>query len=381
MNTDQLGNIVRATLEAIEKSNVIKSLNEFNIAFTNLTEQSTDVHQQEFRDKLNVLRAALKSKEFSQFPNTWRTSLEELGLFSLIGDQLQQRIDQVIENNQLTPVVARDEIKSFTNDLAQYREQFTKIREAFDYLKLGESKPDPGEGVLSVLMPRDHYESELARFAEEIQNLSEMAGWLSELATGITDIPKVKELSTTDPWILVAMALPTVYLFLQIVEKLQNIRINTYNMQRLKAQAKEYGAGPSIEGAIQSEVNKIVKDKLEEVHKWLFSTYKKVPKGRINELRPPMKKKLEWLARCLDHDYQIDGDAGGLSEEIDVSEEEKQLYTDLSEQIKELSVRINYDLDAPNEPVLMLAKPQHDKNPKENATQPKADKGETGSKS
>lgn len=380
MNTDQLGEIVRATLDALENSGTLKSLNEFNVAFNNLTEQSTDPHQLQFNDKRKELQAALQSEEFRQFPNTWRTALEELGLFDLIGDQLQQTIDDLIENNQLTPVIARDEIRRLTADLANYRTEFTKIREAFDYLKFGETKTDPGEGVLSVLMPRNHYESDLALFAEEIKALSVMAGLLSELVTGRTDSPKVKELSTTEPWILLSMLLGTVLAFLQIVEKMQNIRINSYNMKRLKAQAQEYGAGPGVEGAIQTEVDKIVKKQLAEILEWLFNTYTKAPKGRINEIRTPMEKKLAWLADCLDHGYQIDGDAGELDAESDLPEGEKQQYSVAAGQIKEISVRIKY-LETPNEPVLALAKPERDKKSKASSTRPKSDKSGAESKS
>ena len=85
----------------------------------------------------------------------------------------------------------------------------------FDYLGLGVAEPHPGEGVLSVLMPRKHYQGELAQFAEEIETLSDMAGWLSELVTGKTDIPKVKDLSTTEPWMLVSLVAGTVFAFLK----------------------------------------------------------------------------------------------------------------------------------------------------------------------
>lgn len=104
MNADQLGLIVSATLEAMEKSGVINKLNEFNTAFNNLISESNEPHQMQFNDKRNELRTALESEDFRQFPNTWRTALEELGLYELIGSQLKESIENIIENNQLIPV-------------------------------------------------------------------------------------------------------------------------------------------------------------------------------------------------------------------------------------------------------------------------------------
>lgn len=250
MNVDQLGLIVRATLEAIDESGVAKKLNEFLRAFNNLISESSETHQQQFNDKRSELRTALESERFRQFPNTWRTALEELGLYELIGPQLKQRIDYLIDNNQLTPVIARDEIKLLAGKLAKYQAEFRKIHEAFDYLGLGVGKPDPGEGVLSVLMPREYYQSELARFAEEIKNLSEMTGWLSEIVTGKAEMPKVKELSTTEPWMLISLVPGTVFVFLAIVDKIQNIRINTHNLKQLKSQAEQLDTSPAVRRAI-----------------------------------------------------------------------------------------------------------------------------------
>ena len=289
--------------------------------------------------------------------------MEELGLYELLGGQLQQRIKYLIDNNQLTPVVARDEIKRLTDKLAKYEAEFRKLDEAFDYLGLGVAEPHPGEGVLSVLMPRKHYQGELAQFAEEIESLSDMAGWLSELVTGKTDIPKVKDLSTTEPWMLVSLVAGTVFAFLKIVEKMQNIRINTYKLKQFKTQAEQLGTSQAVKSAIQDNVNEIVDKRLKEIHEWLFKTYNKADALRLNELRSPMEKKLVWLADCLDHGYQIDGDAGELDEESDLSEPKKKQYSTTVKRIKEISLKIRY-LETPSEPVLMLTKPKREKKQK-----------------
>lgn len=368
-----------ATLEAIEKSDVTNKLNEFNNAFNNLISDSNEPHQQQFNDKRNALRVALKSENFRGFPNTWRTALEELGLYELIGAQLQQRIKHLIDNNQLTPVVARDEIKRLTDKLAEYQAQFRKIDEAFGYLGLGLAKPHPGEGVLSVLMPRKHYQSELAQFAEEIESLSEMAGWLSELVTGRTEMPKVKELSTTEPWMLISLGLGTVFAFLKIVEKMQNIRINTYKLKQFRVQAEQLDTSPAVKSAIQDNVNEIVDKCLKEIYEWLFSTYKKAGSSRLNELRSPMEKKLAWFANCLDHGYQIDGDAGELEEESDLSGAKKKQYSATVKRIKDISLTIKY-LETPSEPVLMLATPKRRTKQETKSTQIKSDKKATAMK-
>ena len=61
---------------------------------------------------------------------------------------------------------------------------------------------------------------------------------------------------------LISLFVGTVFVFLQIVEKMQNIRVSTYKLKQLKAQAEQLDASPAVKSAIQDDVNKIVEKRL-----------------------------------------------------------------------------------------------------------------------
>lgn len=374
MNADQLGHIVEATLNALGKTSLLEKLTEFNSAFNNLINQSNEQHQKQFNEKRNELHTAIESEAFTNFPNTWRMPLEELGIYSLIGLRLREHINKIIDSNQLTPVLARDDIVNITERLTKYQTEFQKIREAFQFLDLKSKQPPPGEGVLSTLMPRRVYnDGDLKQFANEIEQFNNLIMWLSELVTGKTTTPKIKELATTEPWLLISAPVGVVLAILQIVEKIQNIRINSYKLGELRSHAESINAGQEITLPIATKIQNTVREQLDELLNWIFATYTSISKERINELKAGIGNKLEWLANRLDNGYQVDGDATEKMNDDAASDEEQKKYLQRVDQIKKISIKIKY-VEAPVTSVLML------KSPNENNQNTKTSEDDTAEK-
>src|SRR5262249_13705554 len=141
-------------------------------------------HQTQVADFLKQLTDALRAAPSNQFPPTWKQALEELGVVDLFGSALAERIEAIFSRNQITTVLAREEVNDIAERLTAFQESINQIRSAFSKLGVGAEELEPNTAELGVLIPRDFVDNTLEQFAEELEELDGIFAVFAEVATG-----------------------------------------------------------------------------------------------------------------------------------------------------------------------------------------------------
>ena len=357
MNAERLSLILKATREDMDSTEVISRLTALVNALNTLINEPNEQNQQQVTQHRKDLYDAIEASKFMQFPRTWRSALEELGIYDFLGVELKKSIEEAFERSQITVVEARDKIQEINSQLAEYHAAFTKIIEGFDFLELEEVRPTAGEAELSILIPSDAFDNELKRFAEEIRVFDRMVKFFAEMTTGSREPPEIKQLSTTDPFILIALGTSSLLAILKVVEKFLDVVTKTYGLRQIKAMAEKEEVDLKIQKSLDKEVQKKIEEGVIDIQKWLFKEYQP-PKPRAQELETEAKTVLQDMATRIDQGYQIDGDAGEIEpEEGEEEQPDDKRAAQISRvrEIKEIGGRIRY-AELPSEPVLKLPK-------------------------
>lgn len=360
MNAERLGLIITAIKEDMQKTDIVTKLKALLDALTNYISGPNEQLQVQITNTRIELSKTIKQSEFSNFPRTWRNTLEELGIYTLLGEGLGQTIDEIFKRNQITPDVAKNEIEEIYEFLTGYTDAFEQVLEGYSFLDIEEKRLDEGEAELSILMPTGAFDNELKRFAAEIKFFDQAIKFFSEVKTGSRETPNFKQLSSSDPTLLVQIGVLTLPGVLWVVNQILVLMTKTEGLRKVKHEAEKAGAETRITKMIEDQIKRDIDAGLVGVNDTLIKQYAGT-KGRKEELSNEGKKVLQGLATRLDNGYQIDGDVGEAEpEKLEEGQEPSKEHAKklkLVREVKELAQQIRY-ADIPDEPVLHLPKPK-----------------------
>lgn len=357
MNIDQLSAIAAQFQEDVHRSNFPSMLNNLISAFNNLLQASNEAHQNQFNNARVQLNNSIRNAKPFIFPKTWRRNLDELGLGVFSGDNLLEYINDTIDKNVLTPVVARDQLQGLLVEINGISEAFSSILFGFERFEIEPAALAPGEAELSVLIPRRAIDNSLASFSKEVANFERSISIVSELVTGTIEPPKLKRLSNIDPWILAAVATPVVLGYLKIISTIQEIIQNSYKLREVKANAEAAGIHVDILKQMESQVKQQVSSDLGELTNELMKQFPGSKAREAAEFRNYVESTLEGLATRLDHKYQYDGDAGAWPEDEEQADSQASKHRQMAEEVRQVAEGVRY-VELPPEPILGLPSPK-----------------------
>ena len=367
MNANRLGLIVTALISDIDNTNLITRLNSLTESLSNQINEQNEEHEVQVSKSKTELREAILSSEFMRFPNTWRPTIEELGIDEYMGSNLIETVDEIFLRTTITRVDARDELVEISEQLSLYHSAFTRIVAGFDFLKIAETRLRVGEAELSILMPRDAFSNELGRFAKEVVDFDRAVKFFSELSTGSRATLELGQLSTTSPLVSISVGISICLGVLTVSEKILDVIEKTYKLREAKASAERAEAGAEILSKFDEKIEEIINGHLVSIEQSLFEQYS-VDEGRKHELEIEGKGVIKYMATRLDNGYQIDGDAHEEppleTEEGQEPDEARQHKLEEYNKVKEISKKLRYK-SIPATPVLQLPTPEEDNNPNE----------------
>jgi hypothetical protein len=364
MNAERLGLIIKAVREDMAKISVVDKIQSVITALSNHISAPNEEHQKQISAARKDLANALRQSEFSKFPRTWRNTLEELGIYHLLGDQLSEVTDEIFQRNQITQDVARDEIQEIHQTLTQYDTAFDHILKGFTFLEIESEGPGEGEAELSIQMPTNAFDNELKMFAAEIKFFDHAIRFFSEVGTGSRETPRIKQLSSSEPTLLVSTGVAGLGVLLWAARQILDLMTKTEALRNAKHVADKAGAEARITNMIEKQIRTEIEAGLVGVTDSLIKDYTGA-KPRRAELKTEGEKILKGLATRLDNGYQLEGDVGEMEQEqlADGQEPDKERAekVKLIKDVKQLAYDVRYS-DVPNKPVLHLPKPGEEEN-------------------
>jgi hypothetical protein len=209
MNAERLHAIANVIRDDLQTTNAISLLQQLSSALQKqINSPQEPTHQTQVAEYLNKLTGALEDAPSNQFPPTWKQALEDLGGAELFGSVLAARIREVFSRNQITAVVAREEIDEITKRLEAFQEAINQIRSGFSKLRIGAEELDPASAELGVLIPREFVDNELDEFPDELDELHGIFSVFSEVATGSRPGFPIRSISSSDLSVFLGVSIP-----------------------------------------------------------------------------------------------------------------------------------------------------------------------------
>ena len=267
----------------------------------------------QFMRQFNALRSNLESKSDGIFPSGFAAGskkfLEEAGIRPYLSDQLRSNIRAILNENSLTPMLAREQISGLQSEIGRTRSAVETILQGFVYLRIDHESPVAQECEASFLFPADFIGGRLDKFAAEVKEVDRTLGNLSEMATGDRKSGcKIHSVASSDFLIhVVISALSTARLFAKFIsevigiyDKLQKAKQWTRQTER----NKHFG-----EKAIAEMKKDIERIKSEEVERVVSVLIKDVnpdnSKGRSNELKIEMRRSINLQLHKMDNGVEV----------------------------------------------------------------------------
>lgn len=283
-----------------------------------------------------------------------------------MGGALSETIAEIFARNRITSDRARTEIQAIHDSLEQFDAAAAHILEGFDFFKIETVPPAEGEAELSIMMPTAAFEGRLKRFAAEIEFFDQAIGFFSELTTGNREVPRIKQLSSSDPTLLVKLGMPSLYLVLWATKEILNLINKTADLRNARSIAEKAGAEDRITKMMEVQIQDEIEKGLSSVTDTMIERYTEVG-PRQADLKTEGEKVLSDLATRLDNGYQLEGDVGEVEDRIlEDGQEPDNERAELAEnagKVQELAHEIRYSI-VPDQPVLQLSnlEPEDKKN-------------------
>lgn len=350
MNVEKLNSLAydiveeNKTLQYVAKfQNVIDTLQ--NV----ITQPQQPQHQTNLSDQLTALKEALAKSLVNDLSPAWYQVLVELEVDDILGNNLYQRIEKILSQNQIIPTKAKQELDTYFSKLDTKMTGFTNVVTGLETLEIGYDELDEGECEIGVLIPRDYIKNDLGKFGEEIKELTFIFNNYSELITGKKESFQIRNLSTSDPLITVA----TITAIAAGVAKTVGWLIDNYKklleIKKLKAELKKQGLSEENLQGISDHSNGFMEKAIEEIIAKIAKEYNgNGDKNRKNELLNGVRISLNKIANRIDRGFNFE-----VRIEPIKSEEEDKKETKEIKEIKAASKNLQF-MKLSGQPILRL---------------------------
>src|SRR5690606_38480755 len=113
MNVEHLHAVAVALREELDETGAVATVRQLRDALQRqITEPQNAAHQQQVSEIYERLRLDLTAAPSSSYSPSWQQTLEDLGVWELIGTRLRDRIVYAFQQNQVTPSIAFDQLET-----------------------------------------------------------------------------------------------------------------------------------------------------------------------------------------------------------------------------------------------------------------------------
>jgi hypothetical protein len=309
LNVERLHAIALELKADLEETQVLSVLEQLAAALQASVQQPAEPsHAQQVGTYRQSLNERLDASRTNDFSDSWRLSLEELGIWDLFGDRLRDQIEEIFRRNEITTSIAAAEIAAINLRLKEAAEAIEKLLVGLEGFNIGSEELALGDFEIGFLIPRGAVDNELKQLGEEFEELGEILGPFSELATGTRPDLEVRSIASSGfqifllaaPGLALTMA-KVIESLLSSYERIRNIRAKATSLEEEDAVPEEVIAG------LRKHANERIEIDIDALTNELVGqAVARLPEGRPFELQIAVKRSLRKLAKRIDEGYSIE---------------------------------------------------------------------------
>jgi hypothetical protein len=307
MNVERLHSVVQRIIDELQELNTRDHVQRLSNGLQTVVSNPADTGaQQLLADARTELQRTLPNAPSNNWPPTDRQILEEIGIAEVVGQELLDRIEEVLVRNQMTPSVAYNEIEPIRVRLDEVGEHLATLVANLDFFRIGRDDV-VDEYEIGIAIPRREVgNGSLPELAEEFAEWQKILAPFEELAgVGVADF-RIRAISSTDFGLFLA-AIPTVTFFItKAVNEVLDAYRKLLEIKRMRSEMAAAVPEDRLTG-IDDYANVLMATELIRAATELVANSEALDnEGRRNELDVAVRVSLNKMANRIDAGYSID---------------------------------------------------------------------------
>lgn len=199
MNTSRLREILDLLRESEEYYKIQEILSQLNAAISNIVNSPQDTQQQtDYSNALMHLRENMQDM-ISDFEPAQLELIEEIGADRFFTVDLPGQISEIVQENPITPAVARDYVTDLMNKRQAYLSDLDVLCEKLEQLGIEATDIEAGTSEIGFIIPRQLFANQFEQLLKQLNVINNILRKFSETATGAVEDIEVKQISSSDP--------------------------------------------------------------------------------------------------------------------------------------------------------------------------------------
>ena len=150
MNAERL-HVVALTLRSeLREHRLIDTLRTLVTAYQQIGQSSNASTQQNLVSARENFYEHVTDTASDAFAPAWRQVLSEIDGEELFGSHLKARVEKIIADNVMTPIVAHQQLQEILSALEKFEDALKQLTTAFSYFHIGSEQLAPGEAEIAL---------------------------------------------------------------------------------------------------------------------------------------------------------------------------------------------------------------------------------------
>lgn len=307
MNAERLYLICKEIQEELNGSNLVRHFQVVIQSLKEVVKKPDPNHQNNLSGNLKQLYETLSSSKSDSYSPLWKQTLDEIGGTDLLGNNLETKIRNILERNQITPAAALQELEPIFKSVQKFLAAIDSTTNGLENLNIGSEKLKPGECELGVFIPRKAVQYRLNDFSKELQDLNFIYSNFSEVISDERDNFEIKAISSTDMTVYLAVPPPLAACVAHATEKIIAMYKALLEIGKLKSELKKQGIKEEAMQGITDHANSEMKKGIDKLTNEIIEEYYGgKEKSRKNELKNSVKISLNKIANRIDKGFNFE---------------------------------------------------------------------------
>ncbi len=306
MNTEKLIEIVNALKDDFNRTEIKATFGAFVNALQAYVNQMNQNTQNVLSTQTQNLYNVLDKSKIDDFSPGWKQFMIEIDADEIFGSTLKNRIAEILGKNQITATLALEEIRPIFQRVFEIADAVSQLDAGFQNLRMESYALQKDECEFGLVMPRKAIDNNLKEFEKECKDLDFVIGTFNELVTGSRPEIKIREISSSD-FILYLALVPTVGAAIaKSIDWLLAKYKELLEIKKMKLELQKAGVPSDNLKGIEAHANQMIEAEVKNiVHKLLSESHTK-DKGRKHELGTGLTKSLNMIANRIDRGFNFE---------------------------------------------------------------------------
>jgi hypothetical protein len=305
VNAERLKGILEFLLKIDSQHGIQSKINTLLEAINQLSSNPTNqTVQQSSAAALAVLEASVASMLASVSPAQQR-AIVEIKAFPFFSQDMVSEISHAFAKNGMTPAVVQQQVQTLHQGRENYLNTLRTAVQALKTVGVETEALQPGQAEIGFMLPRELFHNELDGFQRELRTLNSIIRTFYEV-TNVTPGPiEVRQIFTSDPIIFLGIDITVMAHVGHAVKWCVDTLKATMEIKKIIDMARaakfEQPVVQVLEDQIQQQIEKCVKDKVDEILKDYNG-----PEPRKRELENPLTTSLEQILQRVERGMTVE---------------------------------------------------------------------------